>query len=135
MQVVEKCARLLNVSLERARFTVHRPRPPLQVSCATGPLAAGMHTTIKVIFTGQTLGDYVGSLHLTSELNTFTVTISARVVPAVSSLESQDSMFAAMSLGAASRMSLGNVSRGSISASPINRSSLVASPDVRPPLA
>ena len=108
--MVHKTARLLNVSLERARFTVHRPRPPLHVSCATGPLAAGMHTTIKVTFTGQALGDFEGSVHLTSELNTFTVSVSARVVPAMSSLESQDSMFPSMSLGA--------VSRGSVSASP-----------------
>lgn len=89
-----------------------------------------MHTTIKVTFTGQTLGDFAGSLHLTSELNTFSVSVSARVVPAVSSLESQDSMFPALSLGAASRLSLGNVSRGSLGA--ISRSSLAPSPDVKP---
>ena len=108
----------MNVSLERARFNVHRPRPPLQVSCATGPLAAGMHTTINVTFTGQALGHYTGSVHLTSELNTFSVSVSAKVEPAMSSLESLDSMFPSMSLGGVSRGSIAGINRGSIAGTP-----------------
>ena len=93
VQVVQRTAKLTNVSLERARFTVHRPQLPLQASCPTGPLAAGMETGIKVTFTGSALGDFSGELHVSSELNTFAVSVSAQVVPNVSHLESQDSMF------------------------------------------
>ena len=86
---------MTNVSLERARFTVHRPQLPLQASCAPGLLAAGMETSIKVTFTGQAIGEYAGELHVSSEINTFAISVSARVVPNASQLESQDSMFAA----------------------------------------
>lgn len=92
LQVVHKSAQLTNVSLERARFTLHRPEMPLQATCATGPLAAGMETSIKVTFTGKDIGDYASELRLSSEMNTFAVSISAKVVPSVSHLESQDSM-------------------------------------------
>ena len=94
LQVVQQTAKLTNVSLERARFTLHRPQPPLQASCAVGPIAAGMETNILVKITGTYLGDFSGELHLSSEMNTFAITVAARVVPNVSHLESQDSMFA-----------------------------------------
>ena len=98
VQVVQQTAKLTNVSLERARFTVHRPQLPLQASCPTGPLAAGMVASIKVTFTGKAIGDFFGKLHVSSELNTFTVLVSAKVVPNVAHLESQDSMFSSDAL-------------------------------------
>ena len=114
-QVVVKTARLLNVSLERARFTVHRPKPPLQVSCASGPLAAGMHMPIKVTLTGAALGDFEGFVKLTSELNIFSIKVTARILPSMSSLESQDSLFPGMSLNDIRRASLTpDVKRGSL---------------------
>ncbi len=96
LQVAHQTAKLTNVSLERARFTVHKPQAPLQVSCAVGPLAAGMERDVKVSFTGKEVGDFIAELHVSSEINTFAVTVSAKVVPSVSHLESQDSgsMFA-----------------------------------------
>lgn len=98
MQVVQQTAKLTNVSVERARFTVHKPQLPLQASCSAGPLAAGMETTIKVTFTGQAIGDFSGELHVRSEFNTFAVSVSAKVVPNVCHLESQDSMFSSDAL-------------------------------------
>lgn len=92
-QVVQQTAKLTNVSLERARFTVHRPQLPLQASCPIGPLAAGMESSIKVTFTGKDIGDYSGELHVSSEFNTFSVSVFAKVMPSGSQLESQDSMF------------------------------------------
>ncbi|KAL3138722.1 Sperm-associated antigen 17 [Trebouxia sp. C0010 RCD-2024] len=91
LQVVQQTAKLTNVSLERARFTVHRPQLPLQASCPTGPLAAGMETSIKITFQSKDIGDYSGELHVSSEFNTFAVTVSAKVIPRDSQLESQDS--------------------------------------------
>ncbi|KAL3155549.1 Sperm-associated antigen 17 [Trebouxia sp. C0009 RCD-2024] len=90
-QVVQQTAKLTNVSLERARFTVHKPQLPLQASCPTGPLAAGMETSIKITFQSKDVGDYSGELHVSSEFNTFSVTVSAKVIPSESQLESQDS--------------------------------------------
>ena len=98
VQVVQQTAKLTNVSLERARFTVQRPQLPLQASCPTGPLAAGMEASIKVTFTGKAIGDFSGELHVSSEFNTFAVSVSAKVVPSVSHLESQDSMFSSDAL-------------------------------------
>ena len=96
---MQQTAKLTNVSLERARFTVHQPQPPLQAKCTTGPLAAGMETRIVVTFTGKDMGDFSGELHVSSEMNTFAVTVSAKVVANVSHLESQDSMFPSDALG------------------------------------
>ncbi|KAL0038853.1 hypothetical protein WJX79_010718 [Trebouxia sp. C0005] len=93
-QVVHQTAKLTNVSLERARFTLHRPKAPLQASCAPGPLAAGMETKIKVTFSATELGNFSAQLNVSSELNTFALSVTAKVVPSVSHLESQDSMFA-----------------------------------------
>lgn len=129
LQVVVKTARLLNVSLERARFTLHRPKPPLQVSCSTGPLAAGMHTPIKVTLTGAALGDFEGSVNLTSELNTFSIKVTARILPSMSSLESQDSLLPGMSLNDIKRASLTpDIKRASLTPD-IKRASLV--PDTK----
>jgi len=94
MQVVHQTAKLTNVSLERARFTLHRTKAPLQASCAPGPLAAGMETKIKVTFSAKELGNFSAELHVSSEINTFALSVIAKVVPSVSHLESQDSMFA-----------------------------------------
>ena len=91
--MVQLTAKLTNVSLERARFTVHRPQLPLQASCPTGPLAAGIETSIKITFHGTDIGDYSGELHVSSELNTFAISVSAKVIPSDSQLQSQDSQF------------------------------------------
>ncbi|DBA96914.1 hypothetical protein WJX82_005465 [Trebouxia sp. C0006] len=103
-QVVHQTAKLTNVSLERARFTVHRPKAPLQASCAPGPLAAGMETKIKVTFVATELGNFSAQVHVSSELNTFALSVIAKVVPSVSHLESQDSMFASDPLKQAAGM-------------------------------
>ena len=94
LQIVHQTAKLTNVSLERARFTVHKPQGPLQAAYAPGPLAAGMETSIKLSFTAKEVGDFMAELHVSSEINTFAVMVTAQVVPIVSHLESQDSMFA-----------------------------------------
>ena len=93
---MHQTAKLTNVSLERARFTVHKPKAPLQASCAPGPLAAGMETSIKVTFTAKEVGDFSADLHVSSEINTFSLSVSAKVAPVMSHLESQDSIFASM---------------------------------------
>ena len=93
LQVLHRPIRLTNVSLERARFTVHKPKTPLQTSYAPGPLAAGMETDVQVSFAAKEVGDFHAELHVSSELNVFAVTVSAKVVPDEVHIESQDSMF------------------------------------------
>ena len=85
--------RLTNVSLERARFSVHKPKGQLQASYAPGPLAAGMETDIKVSFTATEVGDFQTDLHVSSEVNVLSITVSAKVQPDDVPLETQDSMF------------------------------------------
>ena len=57
-----------------------------------------MEASIKVTFTGKAIGDYSGELRVSSEFNTFAVSVSAKVVPSVSHLESQGSMFSSDAL-------------------------------------
>lgn len=53
-----------------------------------------METSIKVTFTAKEVGDFSADLYVSSEINTFSLSVSAKVAPVMSHLESQDSMFA-----------------------------------------
>ncbi|KAK9808895.1 hypothetical protein WJX72_005952 [[Myrmecia] bisecta] len=81
--VAHQTAHLLNVSPERARYNVLRPVLPLKVIHKMGPIAAGMEAAITVEFVPQQIGDFVGEIHINSEINTFVLTVSAKVVEAI----------------------------------------------------
>lgn len=89
-ETIRKTATLFNVSMEKARFHVDIPSPPLKVAYTPCTLAAGMTTKIGIELTALEAGSFVGEIQVKSELNILQLTCSAKIIePAVSPLDEQ----------------------------------------------